>query len=144
MITFKTGDIWTTEMCTIVIPVNCVGVMGAGLAKQFADRFPDEVIIYKHFLKDGYLSPGQPTISYTKPKNFILFATKYHWRNESKIGWIDNGIVQIDKFPNFGLESIAFPALGCGCGGLDWAKVKDIMVSRLSSFSIPIEIYEPR
>lgn len=116
------GNIFDSTCQAITNTVNCVGVMGAGLALQFARKFPDYVAAYKFMT----LQPGDVWY-YTTTKerrNIISIATKDHWKNPSKLEWIDealkqlNGLVERKK-----LKSIALPKLGCGLGGLDWHAV---------------------
>ena len=103
-----------------VIPVNCVGVMGAGLAKQFANKYPSLVALYKQSCSDGNLSIGHCVLEDTEYGKFIFFPTKQDWRDPSEIEYIESGLDSICKcmryFPNL---KIAFPPLGCGLGGLD-------------------------
>lgn len=52
MITFKTGNLLEDDAQALVNPVNCVGTSGAGLARQFAKRFPWFVPRYQHDCRD--------------------------------------------------------------------------------------------
>lgn len=112
MISFHQGNIFNATTHYIVIPVNCKGVFGAGLAKQFKNTYQDiyETITTFNRFKD--LIPGE----YLKYNKFILAATKDHWKNPSKKEWIVDILYTLKFYEN---ASIALPPLGCGLGGLD-------------------------
>lgn len=107
----------------LVNPVNCVGVMGAGLALEFKKKFPKNYKDYVCFCKHGEYKPG--IVFFTTENNIILYnvATKNHWKDRSQLEWVEKGIrnlvecLLVDK-----IESVAIPALGCGLGGLNWTK----------------------
>lgn len=107
-------DIFRIKADLMVNPVNCVGVMGAGLARKFVDRFPSILQKYKWDCLSGVLDIGKPTIY---NRHIICFPTKYHWRDPSKLIYINSGLLRLREFVKFG-QSIAIPALGCGLGGL--------------------------
>jgi len=145
VITFVTGDIFKSRMKTLVNTVNCVGVMGKGLALEFKNRFPEMYIDYTLLCGNQQVKPGIP---YCYDDNFLTkiinFPTKNHWRDPSKIEWISNGLnIFIESYIRWGIVSVAFPALGCNNGELNWNVVKTLMESKLSTIDIPIEIYEP-
>ena len=103
----------------LVNPVNCVGVMGAGLAKKFKLMFPENYIFYRKNYRS--LKPGKLLI-YRGEKTIINFPTKTHWREKSKIEYITTGLAEVEKLETD--EFIFIPALGCGLGGLSWDKVR--------------------
>lgn len=118
----KTGDIFTSTTQVLVNPVNCVGVSGAGLAKQFWEKFPEEIQRYEQAAKIGCITLGQ---CYTIPipgKRWIFcLPTKNHWREKSDLQKVGDGIRNaLFHCHHMVLESIAFPPVGCGLGGLDW------------------------
>jgi O-acetyl-ADP-ribose deacetylase (regulator of RNase III) len=131
MITLCHGDIFDSGAEALVVPVNCVGVAGAGLAKEFAKRFPAWAECYKIACrKNG----AHPELSVFWPHNdtarpiIISFPTKKHWRDKSDIEMIKRGVWRlIPEVVNMGIESIAIPALGCGLGGLKWEDVWPIL-----------------
>lgn len=144
-ITLKQGDIFESKMQTLVNPVNCVGVMGKGLALEFKKRFHAIAWWHKYCCSAGYLTPGRPVLyqsEQTPP--ILLFPTKNHWRDQSNLDDILNGLDYfILNYQKWGIKSAAFPALGCGNGGLSWRIMQTCMVERLSRVNIPIEIYKP-
>ena len=146
MITIKKGDIFKSEMDVLVNPVNCVGVMGKGLALEFKKRYPQMFKFYQKCCADKIIYPGNPCF-WRGDADIILFPTKLHWREKSDMFCITQGLDTLinnyKEYWQWGFRSIAFPALGCGLGGLDWSEVAGIMVSKLVTLSIDVEIYEP-
>lgn len=149
----ENGNIFNSRCQTLVNPVNCVGVMGAGLALEFKRKFPKMFKEYQQHCKDKEMLPGRP-ILYNTGKRFIqydkyidrlvlCFPTKDHWRNPSILHYITDGLNYIkDNYKILGITSIAFPALGCGCGQLDWYTVYPMM-QFLNDMDIDVEIYSP-
>lgn len=144
MITYKQGSLFDGNEQTIVNTVNCVGVMGKGIALEFKKQYPDMFTKYKSFCDRKMLNIGDLYL-YTSPDRMILnFPTKYHWRNKSKLSYIEDGLKKfVDTYKDKGITSIAFPLLGCQNGGLDWeSQVKPLMESYLSDLNdIYIVIY---
>lgn len=143
MLTYKSGDIFTSQMQTLVNPVNTVGVMGKGLAKQFKMCFPDMFENYQLACNNNSLTVGQLHLYQTEEHWILNFPTKQHWRGKSKLTYIESGLQRfIDIYEIEQIKSVAFPMLGCGLGGLDWeSDVHPIMKSSLGNLAIPIEIY---
>lgn len=138
------GNIFDSKMQTIVNTVNCVGVMGKGLALLYKIRFPKMFERYKQICSEGLLDIGKLWLWKESDERWILnFPTKRHWRYPSEYSYIISGL---EKFVNIYREnritSIAFPLLGCTNGKLDKEKVLKIMEEYLSKCDIPIEIYE--
>ena len=135
MIESRTGDILESDADFIVCPVNCMGTMGSGLAKQFKERFPRLEERYRDELADGNLTTARPYILFPDDTNYtqgiILFATKWHWKNPSQLKWITYSLWDlIDRFKRITFFDgrdmvIAFPKIGCGLGGLNWEDVKE-------------------
>ncbi len=145
MITMVSGSIFNSKMQTIVNPVNCVGVMGKGLALQFKDRYPQMFAEYRRQCSQNRLRPGILQLHcLPNGKNIINFPTKMHWHNSSRIDYIISGMdYLVRNYQRWQITSIAFPPLGCGCGGLDWTLVEKIITSKLEQMDIPAEIYVP-
>ncbi len=141
----KIGNIFDTKCDAIVNTVNCVGVMGKGIALEFKKRFPYMFDEYVHKCKSGTLKPGTPyfyeDLLGTK---ILVFPTKEHWRSPSKLSYIIDGLNWfVDHYKEYNIDSIAFPPLGCGNGGLSWSVVGPIMYQKLNKLPIQIEIYAP-
>ncbi|MBX9865491.1 MAG: macro domain-containing protein [Burkholderiales bacterium] len=142
MITFKKGNIFKSNCKAIVNPVNCIGVMGAGLAKEMKHRYPINFQKYATACENKSLIIGKCLTVLESDKYIINFPTKIHWRDKSKYEYIENGLVALVRhIKHYGLDSIAIPALGCGLGGLNFMTVQQLIVDALQELSIDIEIY---
>lgn len=149
MIELCYGNIFKSNADVFVNPVNCVGVMGKGLALQFKNKFPFMYEKYQLLCANKELFIGKPYLIYNKPKEHpvLLFPTKKHWKENSKIEYIEEGLNFIIERMNDNwsliISSIAFPLLGCGNGGLNKEEVLDIMINKLNQLNdIKVEIYE--
>ena len=140
------GDVLQSPAQTLVNTVNCVGIMGKGLALEFKRRFPGMYKDYRRRCKNGEMRLGEPYLFRQLEIPWILnFPTKGHWRPTSRLDDILDGLDFLEKhYKEWGITSIAFPALGCQNGQLDWRVVIPIMHKRLSKFEIPIELYAPQ
>ena len=154
MITFKTGDIFRSKAEALVNPVNCVGVMGAGLALQFKWKYLDNFKLYEAACKQGEVVPGQMHVT-EPPKRFgpmknlkyiVNFPTKRHWKDESRLEDIQEGLKDLARvIQDKNIQSIAIPPLGCGLGGLNWKQVRPLIEALDAEFpGCSIEIYKPK
>lgn len=141
-INFVKGDIFQSKCELITITVNCVGVMGAGIARRCKELYPATYRQYREKCQTGKYKPGQPIMT-NIDRPLLLFPTKDDWRKDSRYHWIQEGLQRIarntDKF-----DSIAIPPLGCGHGNLDWKRVRRMIQDELGHLEIYIEVYEPR
>lgn len=139
------GDIFGSSMKTLVNTVNCVGVMGKGVALEFKKRYPDMFREYEARCKDKEVRPGKPYLyNDLTGISILLFPTKDHWRSPSKLEYIVQGLDWfVNHYEELRIDSIAFPPLGCGNGGLKWEDVGPIMYQKLCSLPIDIEIFAP-
>ncbi|PTQ77407.1 O-acetyl-ADP-ribose deacetylase (regulator of RNase III) [Nitrosomonas oligotropha] len=150
MVTYKIGDIFKEDADAIVNTVNCVGVMGRGIALQFKKRFPENFKVYEVACKQKEVVPGKMFIHKTGsligPKYVINFPTKRHWRGASRMEDIEAGLEDLAKvITEFNIKSIAIPPLGCGLGGLDWTEVRNRIESTLSQLpGTEIIVFEPK
>lgn len=129
MIEPTSGDILTADAEALVNTVNCVGIMGRGIALQFRKAFPDNFKAYEAICRRGELYPGQMFIyatgSLTNPRYVINFPTKRHWKGKSRLADIESGLTAlVSDIRRLRIHSIAIPPLGCGLGGLDWTEVR--------------------
>lgn len=142
-------DILGTTCYAIVNPVNCVGPMGAGLAKALNKRFPGLEDYHKAGCALGCVSTGRVIVWQPKllDKMIINFPTKQHYKNASDISWIKTGMIDlIHVMVGLRIDSVAIPGLGCGLGGLSFSDVYPIIIGSLSEFDTQehqIEIYPP-
>jgi len=151
LIIFKQGNLFNDfdKVEAIINTVNCVGVMGKGVAKEFSNRFPKLLKEYKLKCSIKELDIGRNFVyeipNYGKTKYIVNFPTKKHWRNDSKLEYIEKGLNHLVTVINdFQIKSIVMPALGCGNGNLEWEVVKPLIVNKLSHLTeVEIIIYEP-
>lgn len=145
----KNKNIFEKEVDAIINTVNCVGIMGKGIALQFKQLYPDNFKQYKKACDKKEIIPGKMFVYdngfLNKPNYIINFPTKNHWREKSKIEYITTGLNDLCKvIEKLKIKSISIPPLGCGNGGLDWNIVKKYIVEKLSQYSdIDCYIYEP-
>lgn len=149
MLEIKRGNIFKTECKVIVNTVNCVGVMGAGIAYEFRLRYPGMFLKYQQFCDQKMIDVGKLWIyKIPDPKsagyNSILnFPTKTHWKYPSKISYIEDGLEKfVETYKEKNISSIAFPLLGVGKGGLDKYEVLNVMKKYLSGLDVDVEIWE--
>ncbi len=129
MIEITTGDILAADAEALVNTVNCVGIMGRGIALQFRKAFPDNFKSYEKACERKELQPGRMFVfrtgQLTNPHYIINFPTKRHWKGKSQLADIELGLTAlVAEIRRLGIRSVAIPPLGCGQGGLDWAKVR--------------------
>jgi len=147
MITYVNGNLFDSEAQVLVNAVNTVGVMGKGIAKAFKDRYPEMFRQYRDLCKQERFDVGMLWI-YKSPDKWILnFPTKKHWRSKSKLEYVESGLQKfVEIYESENIESVAFPQLGCGLGGLNWeTEVQPLMENYLSDLptDIYIHIYKP-
>lgn len=139
------GNIFNTKCQTIVNTVNCVGVMGKGIALVHKLRYPLMYEEYKEHCTNKLIKTGSLWL-YKKQENapwILNFPTKFHWKYPSKIEWIEQGLNKfVETYEKKGITSIAFPLLGTHNGGLDTNQVIKLMDKYLVNCNIEIEIYD--
>ena len=150
MIEYRTGDIIAEDAEALVNTVNCVGVMGRGVALQFKNAFPENFKAYAAACKRGEVQPGGmfvfETGQLTKPHYIINFPTKRHWRGKSRISDIDAGLdALVSEIRAHGIRSVAIAPLGSGLGGLQWSDVRLRIERTLNVLQdVKIVVFEPR
>ncbi|MGR3973771.1 MAG: macro domain-containing protein [Candidatus Rhabdochlamydia sp.] len=139
------GDLLNSPMQALVNTVNCVGVMGKGIALTFKQHYPEMFIDYQLKCKRKEVSLGKPYCYRAKNGKIIInFPTKNHWKEGSSLVKIEEGMKYlIDHIQEWGIHSIAIPPLGCGWGGLNWNAVFPIINRYLSQTNLQAEIYPP-
>jgi O-acetyl-ADP-ribose deacetylase (regulator of RNase III) len=149
VIEYKTGDILADDAEALVNTVNCVGIMGRGVALQVKHAYPDNFKAYEVACKRGDVEPGRmftfETGRLTNPRLIINFPTKRHWRAGSRMEDIDAGLkALVEEIRARHVHSIAIPPLGSGLGGLRWADVRPRIERALGSIEgLRLVIYEP-
>lgn len=145
---FVHGNIIEAKVDALVNPVNCVGVMGRGLALQFKRAFPANFLAYKTACDSGNLLPGQVFVFQTGwdvPRYIVNFPTKRHWRDRSRIEDIEAGLASLaNEITRRPIRSVAIPPLGCGLGGLSWDEVKPRIISAIDQIDdVHAFLFEP-
>lgn len=149
MISFTTGNLLEAKVEAVVNTVNTVGIMGKGIALMFKEQFPRNFDAYARACKADEVRIGRMFVTENKelfgPKWIINFPTKTHWRANTQIGWVKDGLDDLVRvIREKGIRSIAVPPLGCGNGGLDWRDVRPLIVAALQGVDgLDAVIYEP-
>jgi O-acetyl-ADP-ribose deacetylase (regulator of RNase III) len=149
MIEYKCGDLLAEDVQALVNSVNCVGVMGRGIALQFKKAFPANFKAYEAACRDGDVQPGRmfvfETNQLTNPRYIINFPTKRQWRGKSRLSDIEAGLeALVEEITRRGIRSIAIPPLGSGLGGLDWADVRPRIERALAPLpDVRVIVFEP-
>jgi uncharacterized protein YwgA/O-acetyl-ADP-ribose deacetylase (regulator of RNase III) len=139
------GDIFQSGAQTLVNTVNCVGIMGKGLALEFKKRFPGMYQDYVQRCKKRKVRLGEPYLFLQlEPPNILNFPTKGHWRSVSRLDDIIAGLDYLERhYKDWGITSIAIPSLGCQQGQLDWKVVLPVLYKQSSRLEVPVELYIP-
>jgi len=139
------GNILESKTQTLINTVNCVGIMGKGIALEFKTRFPEMFKDYQMRCEEKEVRLGKPYIyKGLFPPWIINFPTKQDWRSVSKIRDIEEGLKYlVDHYEDWEVESLAVPPLGCGNGQLDWQDVGPLIYKMLETIKIPVEMYAP-
>lgn len=135
------GNLFDSPASVKVITVNLVGAMGAGVAKVVRDNHPDVYRTYRKLCWNQKLDIGKLALV----DQFLLFPTKTDWRLDSKLNYIEEGLITLVKtHQDLGLEWIAMPPLGCGNGNLSWSVVKPLIYDYLNPLTtLDVELYAP-
>lgn len=150
MIEFQQGNLLEADAEALVNTVNCVGIMGKGIALQFKQAYPDNFRRYERACKSGQVRLGQmfvvSTGMFTNPKFIINFPTKKHWKAKSRLDDIRIGLVDLLNVVRTNeIQSIAIPPLGCGHGGLDWNEVYPLIETAFAELAeIRVLVYAPQ
>lgn len=149
MITYKHGNLLAEDVEALVNSVNCVGVMGRGIALQFKNAFPENFSAYARACGRDEVKPGQMFVfvtgRLTNPRLIINFPTKRHWRGKSRIEDIQAGLEALQaEIRSRNIQSIAIPPLGSGLGGLEWSEVRPLIEAAMGEFADrQIVVFEP-
>jgi O-acetyl-ADP-ribose deacetylase (regulator of RNase III) len=142
-ITYVSGNIFDAPVEVLVIPVNCVGVAGCGLALQCKQRYPVWYHMYRECRRSGALRIGQPVLHWSIEPMIMSFPTKDYWLNMSLLANIEMGLLKANELCiEHGIGSIAYPKLGTGAGGLSWERVRPLMEEYLRGLPLcDIRVY---
>jgi len=149
MLELTRGDILKADAEALVNTVNCVGVMGRGIALQFRKAFSENFKAYKSVCDKKQLHPGIMFVydlnRFQNPRYVVNFPTKRHWKGKSKIEDIESGLESlVQEIRKRNIRSIAIPPLGCGLGGLSWNQVKPMIQKAFDALpDVHVFLYEP-
>jgi len=144
MITYKNGDLLNSSAQVLTNTVNCVGVMGKGIALQFKNNFPEMFEDYKKKCDKGEVKLGQPYLWDNGKVQILNFPTKGHWKENSQLESIEAGLKYLaENYEVMGINSVSLPPLGCGNGGLNWKDVKNLINKHLGRLDmLDVYVYE--
>lgn len=140
------GDLFSSDAQALVNTVNCVGIMGKGVALEFRKRFPLMFDDYVARCERGEVRIGEPYLyaDTLLPPWIVNFPTKQHWRGGSQLAFIEKGLAYLgDHVEGWGIESLAVPPLGCGQGGLQWSEVRPLIDATFTALPIDVEVFAP-
>ena len=149
MIQSKIGDILAEDVEALVNTVNCVGIMGRGVALQFKKAYPQNFKAYADACAREKVRLGQVFVhelnQSVNPRYIINFPTKDHWRDRSRLEDIETGLKSlVEEIRKRDIRSIAIPPLGSGLGGLEWEKVRVCIEKALSDMhDLHAVVFEP-
>lgn len=150
MIRFTQGNLLEADVEALVNTVNTVGIMGKGIALMFKEKFPENFRAYAAACERGEVQVGHVFVTERpnlvgEPRWILNFPTKQHWRNRTRIEWIESGLEDLRKIViEKGIRSIAVPPLGCGNGGQKWTTVRPLIVRALGALpDVEVVVYEP-
>lgn len=151
-IRFVDGDMFSIPADILVNTVNCVGVMGAGVAAEFKKRYPEMYKDYVNRCRRKELKPGCPYL-WQNPSMFgegkdeliINFPTKDNWRDPSTYEYVEDGLMRMrDLLSHADGRIVVMPAVGCGHGGLNWERIKGMLVRHLANVDAKFIVTEPK
>lgn len=148
MLIYKQGDLLKDDAEVLVNAVNTVGVMEAGIAKQFKKQFPEMYEKYKRDCMANKLRLGKMHLVQVEDepeaKYVINFPTLVHWQDQSNLSDIESGLIDLVRMvETYGFRTIAIPPLGCGVGGLNWEDVRYLIEQAFKSVDVRVHLYEP-
>ena len=148
MAEFRTvnGNIFNSDAHALVNPVNCMGTMGAGLARQFRGKYPAMHQAYLIQCQEHRLRLGKVHVFHHSPSRTIVnLPTKDHWRNPSTLAYVESGLIALNAaLAEHDIRSVAVPALGTGLGGLRWQQILPLIHQHLTGDNLRVEIFPPR
>lgn len=148
MITFTQGNLLEARAEALVNTVNTVGVMGKGIALMFKERFAENFRLYAAACKAKDVRTGKMFITEVHeldgPRWIVNFPTKQHWRDPSRLEWVQSGLQDLRRFLLAeDVQSVALPALGAGLGGLSWPAVRAEIEAALADLPVDVRVYQP-
>jgi len=144
MITYLKGNIFDSPAQVVTNTINCVGVMGKGLALEFKSRIPEMYGDYQKRCQNNEVVPGKPYLWENDKVQVLNFPTKRHWKDNSRLEDIEDGLKYLSEhYKEMGIYTLALPPLGCGNGGLKWENVRPLVEKYLGTLSdLEVFVYE--
>ncbi len=138
----RTGSVFDDQTYqTVTCTINCVGVMGAGIALEFKKRYPELFRRYQSDCQKGYVLPGMSLRYQIENKSILCFATKDHWRQPTQLGWVASGLDALVRAGDtIGITSLSLAPLGCGHGGLSIDVVEPLIQAAAERLPYPVEL----
>lgn len=145
MIEWKHGSMFYSQADVLTNTVNCVGVMGKGIALIVKKTYPEAFTDYKIRCANGDVHPGVPYLFEKDDVRILNFPTKNNWRDGSRLEWIESGLKWIARnYKEKNISWLALPPIGCGNGGLHWPMVRSLIETHLGKLpGLHVEVYEP-
>ncbi len=144
-IVYKTGDLFKDDAVCKVCTVNCVGVMGKGIALEYKKRYPEMFLAYQKACREGGYAPGKPIFirnASTRGELICNLPTKQHWMNPSKLEWVEDGLRHLANMSTaLKLTSVAMTIPGTGNGGLSQKDVIPLMEKYLQPVACEFRVY---
>jgi O-acetyl-ADP-ribose deacetylase (regulator of RNase III)/uncharacterized protein YwgA len=139
------GDLFASQAQILVNTVNCIGVMGKGVALEFKKRWPAMFEDYQRRCALKQVRLGEPYLYRDLSGAMIVnFPTKDHWRSPSRVADIERGLdYLLARGEAWGIRSLALPPLGCGNGGLEWSEVGPLIYRKFRDTRFDVEVYAP-
>lgn len=135
-------NMFKTDCQTITIPVNTVGIMGAGLANYVKKRWPFVEAIYKRHCNQKLFKSQLLTIPIEDNKQLLLLPTKNHWSENSNEWLVNRSLEMLARdYENLGIKTLAVPKIACGRGSMDFDEVRALIYKHLDPIPVPIKIY---
>ena len=142
---YNNSNILRDKAQAIVIPVNTIGIAGAGLAHQWARLYPQAAAVYRYACRARQLHIGKVILVKENGAAFICLPTKTIPQYASELRYVEQGLIALrQKLADWKIESIAVPALGCGLGRLPWKDVEALIEQYLDELEIPVHVYLPK
>lgn len=120
--------------------VNCMGVMGAGIAKDVKARFPNNYKVYRDNCNTGMFKPGHMTVLKENDVTIYNLATQFMTGADAHLENVRvcaRGMATHAKM--FNVPLVKTVRLGCGIGGLDWENVRPVLEGINSD--LELEVY---
>jgi O-acetyl-ADP-ribose deacetylase (regulator of RNase III) len=141
---FTKGDIFAApEIRAYAHGCNCAGAMGAGIAIEFKRRWPRMFEEYAARCADRRFGIGDVFVWSEGEHTIFNLATQEHWRKKAQIPALAKSLTKmLELASHAGIERVGVPRIGAGLGGLDWARVKKVMLETAAETKVTMLVFE--